>query len=227
VTLQQAVVRLGLGALREIVVEAALAERVFRAPGHEEIMARLALHSTACAHVTRLVLRQLHREVDHGFLCGLLHDIGIAAALLASVDRPEWRRLPIDVLAPVVDAVHVDASGVVATLWKLREPIRRVVASHHEVVVDGKAALVNAALVVAEQLCWEAGAGMLPPPSDADSTSVETPEPPSEGLDVNWPEVFGEARNALEMDDRQLSSARAKAFSLVASLAGEGAGYAA
>jgi len=227
VTLQQAVVRLGLETLREIVVVAALSERVFQVSGHEPFVGRLALHSTATAHVLRLLLRQLRIEAAHGFMCGLLHDIGFGAGLLAAMERVEWRRLPAQQLERVLDAVHVDASGIVARLWKLPEPIQQVLASHHEIAVDGKPLPLNAALIVAEQLCWEAGAGMLPAPDYVDPTWRETPDPPLEGLDVNWPDKVSEARALLHIDEGALATARERAFAVVASLSGGSGGLAA
>lgn len=120
----------------------------------------------------------------------------------------------------MLDAVHVDASGLLARRWELPAPIQEVVAHHHDVVVNGKAQQANAALVVAEQLCWEAGAGLLPPPEDADPMSIATPEPPLEGLDVTWTGTFEEARRALKMDDLGLGAARAEAFTIVGGLGG-------
>jgi putative nucleotidyltransferase with HDIG domain len=217
-SLHQATIRLGLKTLRDLVLEAALHLKIFRVPGHDEVMARLFRHSTAVAHVTRAICRRTLVNAEYAFLCGLLHDVGFAAALLAIVDRPEWKRLPLEGIAPVLDAVHVDASGLLARQWKLPLPIQNVVSHHHDVVVNGRVEQANAALVIAEQLCWEAGAGMLPPPDDADPMSVHTPEAPLEGLDVNWTGTFEEARKALKMQDLELGAARAEAFDLVAKL---------
>jgi len=217
-SLHQAAIRLGLKTLRDLVLEAALNLKVFRVPGYDEIMARLYRHSTAVAHVSRAVCRRTLIDAEYAFLCGLLHDVGFAAALLAIVDKPEWRRLSLETLTPVLDAVHVDASGLLARQWKLPAAIHHLVSHHHDVIVNGRAEQANAALVLAEQLCWEAGAGMLPPPDDADALSVATPEPPLEGLDVNWTGVLEEARKALKMDDLAIGAARAEAFEIVAQL---------
>ena len=217
-TLQQASVRLGLKAMRDVVLEAALHLKVFRVPGYEAAMERLARHSAAVAHVMRAVCRRTSVEAEYAFLCGLLHDVGFAASLLALAEDPTWRRAAFDDLKPVLDEVHEEASGLLARLWKLPENIQRMVATHHEPAPGGKIEPVNATLVVAEQLVWEAGAGLEPPPPDAAARSMVTPEPPSDGIDVNWSGVVEEARKILKLDDLGMAAARAEAFQLVEGL---------
>jgi putative nucleotidyltransferase with HDIG domain len=200
------------------VLEAALHVKVFRVPGYEAAMERLARHSAAVAHVMRAVCRRTSVESEHAFLCGLLHDVGFAASLLALAEDPTWRRAAFEDLKPVLDEVHEEASGLLARLWKLPENIQRMVATHHEPAPGGKNEPVNATLVVAEQLVWEAGAGLEPPPPDAAPLSMTTPEPPSDGVDVNWSGVVDEARKVLRLDDLGLAAARAEAFQLVEAL---------
>jgi HD-like signal output (HDOD) protein len=228
-SLHQAAVRLGLRALREHVLEAALHLRIFRVPGFEAPMARLARHSTATAHVVRAVCRRTLVDAEYAFLCGLLHDVGIAGILLALAEDPRWRGASFEELEPVLDEVHAEASGILCRLWRLPEAIQAVVSSHHEVTVAGRAEPVRAALVVAEQLVWEAGAGMLPPPENADPMSQAMPEPPLEGLDANWTGVVEEARKVLSIDELAFCAARAEAFEMVErlGLAGSGASGAA
>jgi putative nucleotidyltransferase with HDIG domain len=226
-TLHQASVRLGLKAMRDIVLEAAFHMKVFRVPGFEQAMERLARHSAAVAHVTRAVCRRTRVESEFAFLCGLLHDVGFAASLLALTDDPVLRKAGFEELAPVLDEVHEEASGLLARLWKLPENIQRLVASHHEPAPDGKPEPVNAALIVAEQLCWEAGAGLEPPPPDADAYAQDTPEPPSAGIDVNWSGLVEEARKQLRIDDLGMGAARVEAFQIVELLAGAGGAQAA
>ena len=177
-------------------------------------MARLYRHSTAVAHVSRAICRRTSSR--DAFLCGLL-DVGFAAGLLAIVERPVEAAPPrhhhararrgargrLGLARPPVEAAHA---------------IQQLVSHHHDVVVSGRTEQANAALVIAEQLCWEAGAGMLPPPDDADPMSPHTPEAPLEGIDVNWTGTFEEARRALKMNDLALGAARAEAFNLVAKL---------
>src|SRR5512142_1785749 len=103
VTLQQATVRLGLKTLRNIVVEASLTLRVFDAPGYEAAMTRLSWHSIATAYILRTLARRTGVDPDFAFLCGLLHDIGIAACLLALSDDARGNALPFEELGPVLD----------------------------------------------------------------------------------------------------------------------------
>lgn len=218
VTLRQAAVRLGLETLTHLVLQAALALRIFRAPGFDAFAARVNLHATSAAHVTRDVCRRAGVPGDHAFTAGLLHDIGLSSCLLMITERPEWRKAPFAQLAPVLDAVHVDASGLLARRWKLPEPLPTILATHHRVLVDGKPQPINAALIVAEQLCWEAGAGILEAPAGASATADEMLEQPLDGLDTSWPSVVKEALEVLRLDAAALRAARVATFDAVASL---------
>jgi HD-like signal output (HDOD) protein len=219
-SLQQAAVRLGLSTVRDLALEAALHTKVFRVPGYDDVMGRLYRHSTTTAHMMRTVCRRAGVRFDYAFLAGLLHDIGFAAGLLALVERREWRGARFEAIAPVLDAVHADASGQLAKRWGLPGPLQELIALHHTLEIDGEARPANAAIIVAEQLCWEAGAGMLPPPSDADAGSQNTPAPPLPGLDVNCAEDVEKARRALGLEMEAMVELRRVAFGTVSTLGG-------
>jgi HD-like signal output (HDOD) protein len=87
-SLRQATIRLGLKTLRDLVLEAAVSMRVFRAPGYGEAMERLSRHSTATAYLLRALCRRTGIDAEYAFLCGLLHDVGLAACLLAGMEPP-------------------------------------------------------------------------------------------------------------------------------------------
>jgi hypothetical protein len=211
-------VRLGLRQLGEIVMQAALHMKVFRVPGFEEPMERLVRHSAATAHLARLVSRRTAIDGEYAFLCGLLADVGFAAGLLVHADGRELRALGFEALAPALDDAHEEASGVLARLWRLPEAICAVVGSHHGLALAGQPSPLHAALVVAEQLAWEAGCGLCPPPPDASPMAVTMPEPPVDGIDVNWAGVVEDARRLLRLDDLAFCAARAEAFQAVAGL---------
>ena len=221
-SLQQAAVRLGLGTLRDLVLEAALHTKVFRVPGYDELMARLYRHSTATAHVTRALCKRAGVKFEYGFLAGLLHDLGIAAALLVVAERREWRAVRLHVLAAALDAVHAEASGKLASRWGLPAAIQEVIARHGALEVGAEIGPANAALLLAEQLCWEAGAGMLPPPPDADRDASRTPAAPPQGLDAVAADDVERARDILGLGSQPMREARREAFGIVDAL-GEGA----
>jgi hypothetical protein len=79
---------------------------------------------------------------------------------------------------------------------------------------------MNAALIVAEQLCWEAGAGLLDPPRDASPVADRTPDQPMDGLDTAWPSVVTEALGLIGLEAEQLAAARLHAFDVVESIRG-------
>jgi HD-like signal output (HDOD) protein len=221
-TLRQAAVRLGLETLSHLVLHAALSLRIFRAPGFEWFALRTNRHSTAVAHVTRDVCRRAGLPGDHAFTAGLLHDIGLSSCLQMLSERPGWRRLPFEALAPALDAVHAEASGLLARRWSLPEPLPSILAWHHHAVVDGRAQPINAALIVAEQLCWEAGAGVLEPPCDASPVATAMREQPLDGLDASWPSAVAEALEITGLGAEPLAAARLHAFDVVDSI-GSGA----
>ncbi|HVH41275.1 MAG TPA: HDOD domain-containing protein [Labilithrix sp.] len=160
-SLHDAIVRMGIVVVRDICFEASMAARVFRAPGYDAPMERLRLHSSATAHVARLVCRHTRLRDDHAFLCGLLHDAGMVAAMIAlastqSKDRPvpEYARV-----APVVASIHAEVGATLCLLWGMPD-VARVVGAHHGPVRGEPIQRLSAAVRVAEQVASDLGFGM-------------------------------------------------------------------
>jgi HD-like signal output (HDOD) protein len=215
-SLYQATVRLGLNTLRNIVLEAALHLRVFRVPGYEQPMERLARHSTAVAHLARDAGARSPLDGGFAFACGLLHDVGFAGALLALSEDRRFRYADHAALAPALDELHEEAAGLMTKLWGLPAEMQYAVGTHHRAAPFGRPVPINAALVVAEQLAWEAGLGLAEPPDDADPTSTATPEAPLGTVDLASSVTLDEARQVLGLDDLALGALRVKAFELAA-----------
>lgn len=171
-SLQHAVVRLGLETMTNIFLEVAMNMRVFRARGYDEPMKRLRLHSVATANVARIVCRHTAIFDDYGFLCGLLHDVGVAASLIVLADvhggtggcfADEWS---------VIRALHGRAARVVCEAWKLPPDLVFAVEHHHDITVGSHTHPVAAAVAVAESLATKLGFGFeseasAQPPPDA------------------------------------------------------------
>lgn len=134
VSLQQAVSRLGLAAMRNIVLAVSLQGRVFQVPGHQARVRAIWVHCAVTAAFAREVASKLRRNVEAAFLCGLLHDIGRPVVLQATVETLAHRTkepLPVPLLESAMDEFHEEFAGRMVASWKLAEWTVAVVANHH------------------------------------------------------------------------------------------------
>ena len=151
--------RLGLKNLTHIFVEAALHLRVFRAPKYEHAMNRLRCHSTATAYAARIVCRFASQMDDFAFLCGLLHDVGIAASLVMIGEGLIGPPPSFEHVWPAISHIHEEAGGLLLGAWKLPADIREVVSRHHKVTIDGQSNSVVAAVCLGDHFATELGHG--------------------------------------------------------------------
>ena len=132
-TLHEAVMRLGLRTLVNVVWQAALAAGVFKAQGYEEAMESLRRHSTATAALARFVLQKAGKgaKAERAFLVALLHDVGVAALLVALSDG-ELEAGSLEEAAPMIELAHEEAGLLLARLWKLPVELQLALSQHHE-----------------------------------------------------------------------------------------------
>jgi HD-like signal output (HDOD) protein len=158
-SLHHAAVRLGLDTMTNIFLEVATHMRVFRARGYEAPMERLRRHSVATANIARIVCRYTSIFDEYAFLCGLFHDVGIAAAMIILSERKsqkprsfsdEWRS---------IKPIHAQAARTLCQLWKLPPDVAFVTAHHHAIEIGGHAHPVAAAIAVAEVVASKLGYG--------------------------------------------------------------------
>jgi HD-like signal output (HDOD) protein len=189
-SLHEAISLLGLRTLGDLFLQTVLSMRVFRADGYDRPMAMLMLHSMVTAHISRLACRMTSMPDEYAFMCGLLHDAGMAAGLLifaeqhaarSSREAPrsmrEGSRAAVqnsqpspprgaseppsyDELAVALQAVHEEASAILAEAWKLNPDIRIVLGSHHQLRAGGRVHPLAAVVCVSDWIASEAGAGM-------------------------------------------------------------------
>lgn len=203
-SLRDAVVRLGLRNLSEIAWEVTLGMRVFRSTAYAEPMEVVRRHSTACAHLSRLVSSFTSIASEYAFLCGLLHDVGIAAALiLLGEDKKTASGVDPMMLAMALQQCHQEASAVVARIWKLPTDIQLVLGHHHDVVIDGYAHPLAAVVAVAEDLARDFGMGVVINGQPCDNTSDH---------------ALMQARNAVGFDKHRMDKVRDEARKLLATL---------
>jgi putative nucleotidyltransferase with HDIG domain len=152
-SLQEALSRVGISTLRDMVWQVAVGMRIFRVPGYASTMERLLAHSTFTAYAARAVAAELGLPQEQAFLCGLLHDVGWSGTLVTvgeSVPKPPSP----EALFAVIDKMHAEAGQAMLTLWGLSPEIVEVVGHHHDIADQTLAPLVMV-LCVAEQLADE------------------------------------------------------------------------
>lgn len=167
-SINQALSRLGLTTLRDIVMQVAMNARIFRAKPYQRTMESLKTHSAAVAHICRVICRYTALEGEYAFLCGLMHDVGIAGALIALVESTERGKKPpsLEDAWPAVDAVHEEASKIMVQQWDLPPDVAYTVGAHHTVLIQGyphpMAATVRLADEIADglQLSVDTGDGI-------------------------------------------------------------------
>lgn len=160
-TLGEALVRLGLQRTADIFLQASLQMRVFRVKAYQRSMDELRRHSVAVAHIARHVSRQTALYDEHAFLCGLLHDVGIATSLIAIAESTPRGKAPPDfsqVWLPISEA-HEEAGGILGRCWKLPEEIVFVLEHHHHFMVGGYAHPTSALIEVSNFLAESVGFG--------------------------------------------------------------------
>jgi putative nucleotidyltransferase with HDIG domain len=187
-SLHEAVMRVGLNSLRDLVWEVALDLKVFRCKQYAGAMQDLQRHSIAVAKIAARIAAETSIAEDYAFLAGLLHDIGLAASLVMLAEPGPAPAL--EEVAADLDAIHEEASGIVASLWKLPPDLQLVIAHHHSPSIGGYDHPAVALVCLAEFMANDLGFG-LPEPFDRASSGV-----------------FARSMAALGLDDAQFRTLR-------------------
>jgi len=194
--LNQAIFRLGLDTIRDLVLEAALNIRLFTTPGYQSAMERVRRHSVATAHISRILAKETGQDPHRMYLLGLLHDVGLAAGLItvdqmfASATRP-----PIHHIWPAIETTHEAAGTLLARIWDLPGDFARLMGQHHHFQATGTDEMALATLHLSEAIANRLGRG------------VTTPGQPNQiryAADVISPDVVTTARRALRLSQPQI-----------------------
>jgi HD-like signal output (HDOD) protein len=193
-SLSDAVVRLGINLIRDIVFEVSLRQGVFNLPEFKEIMGQLNRHSTVSAYLSRVVSKHVGAtESSSIFLCGLLHDVGFAGLLFGISDQRGFRGPDALINSwEAIDRAHERASGKLARIWALPEELCAVIGNHHHYAQAGEFWRSAAIVQVAEALSVDFGADVLGP--TASPGQLASADAPADS-DV------AAARAALRIDD--------------------------
>jgi len=165
VTLKQALIRMGLAIVRDVVMEAAMHLTVIHAEGLNATLESIRRHSSAVAWVSRFVARNTSIDAENAFLLGLLHDIGLSIALMGVADFQRAKKQPprLDTVSWLAaESVHERYTEQVLRTWGLPPALTLVLGHHHELKLQGRPQPQVAVLIVAEQIAVEAGWGVRP-----------------------------------------------------------------
>lgn len=197
--LDQAIFRLGLNNIRDIVLEAALNIKLFTTPGYSTAMERIRRHSVATAHIGRILAEQTGQDPNRIFLLGLLHDIGLAAGLI-TVDQmfADREKPPIQHIWPAIETTHESTGTLLARIWDLPGDLPRLIGQHHHFQATGEDALDLATIHVAEAIANRLGRGITP---------VGQPHQLRQSVDMVTPDVVATARKSLRLSQPQIVQA--------------------
>ena len=163
-SLQNAVQRLGINTLRDIVWQVTAGLRLFNVQSYAPLMQRLRTHSIFTAYAARLIATRAGLAAEHSFLCGLLHDMGIAGTLIALAESGPHAPPPLTTLLAAIDGVHEQAGATIARLWQLAPEITAAIEFHHRYHPDvPEVPVLSAVICVAESLAEKQGFGVSAP----------------------------------------------------------------
>lgn len=177
VTLKQALIRMGLSIVRDVVMEAAMHMTIIHAEGLTATLESIRRHSSAVAWVSRFVARNTSFDAENAFLLGLLHDVGLSIALLGVADyqRSRKQRVHLDAASWLAaEAVHQKYSQEVLDSWGLPPALTLVVGHHHHLRVQGHPHPQVAVLLIAEQIAADAGWGVNPVIENSETSIAPT-----------------------------------------------------
>jgi len=133
VSLKQAVTRLGLDLLSDIAMTSILGTSVFQVSTFKPMVRYTWRHALAAGTFSKEIARNIRRNVESSFLCGLLHSIGKPLALNAIQNLEQTAGVNLDRHATIalVESTHQQAGEQVALKWRL-PPAIRVAIGHYK-----------------------------------------------------------------------------------------------
>jgi len=132
-TLQQAIVRIGIRALRSMIFSISVRGAVLRDKNISTYAEEVWRQSYSVASIARAIAAFARIEGEHAFLLGLLHDIG-KVPLLSMLKQEVKKESEIGpaLIGRVFLEHHERAGFAVANAWKLPEEIASVAGCHHD-----------------------------------------------------------------------------------------------
>jgi HD-like signal output (HDOD) protein len=158
-SIEQALTRMGLRQFSDLCLESAMSGRVFRSPTLAEPMEQVRRHSSAVAHISRIIAQSMGEMGAKAFGRGLLHDVGIAIGILAATTPGLFTSVTYADAWPVIYAAHSTIGRMLLDAWKLDPELRCAVEDHEASKVGTKEVAI---LVLANEIAEDLGFGVPP-----------------------------------------------------------------
>lgn len=154
-----AVMRLGVNGLRDMAFAASMG-KVFRCPQLDGLVKEQMLHSFAVAIVGARACNMLGVGKNLGFLCGLFHDVGRLALLMAlsQYGREDARWWNPALASQVGDELHGELGALLLAAWEMDSVVKSVATHHHDPAGAGSAAPVCMAIATIDTAYYLPGA---------------------------------------------------------------------
>ena len=143
VSVRDAIVRIGLSNVNDIVMMIVTSSTMFRIRGFDEHVNKVTSRFPATALAARLIATALKLPAEAAFTAGLLHDIGDLILLDRCVKtgkvRPEMVQEPVfySVIMDALHANHAKVGAAACTVWKLSSSTVEAAAHHHNYKLGG------------------------------------------------------------------------------------------
>jgi HD-like signal output (HDOD) protein len=158
VSLQQAVARLGMGAMSEIALAASVGAKLFNTPGYEAYIAQQWQHALATGLWAKEIARQTRSNVEVAFLAGLLHSIGRPAVLQTILDLAELHEIALSEqeISELESSYQHATSEMVVNSWEMPSLVTAAIAHYpnyeNAPVASKQAAQINLAILYASHM---------------------------------------------------------------------------
>lgn len=183
-TVTDAIVRLGIGAVRNVVVTVCFTSRMHDPKIYGPHGPKLVDHAIGTAYMARVVAERADADADEAFLYGLLHDIGKLVILKLAHDhkRRSGTAVPADELEATLTSHHAAFGGVTLRRLGLPEELDEPVTFHHDYAAAETRPREARIAYCANRLSHRYGFGCDP----LDEDLLQDPAAADLGLDQAW-----------------------------------------
>ena len=182
-SLDQAIGHVGLRLLNELTIAISVHGEVFRVPGYQLEVKYLWRQALASGSYAREIAIALRLDQESLFLCGLLHTVGKPITLKVLVELLHEKQIYLTrpAVLTLVDEFHCGVSELVATKWKLPQPVVQS-AAHYLQPAEAKEFKTEAAVT---QLAHTLADWIVNPATKNDPPGIENEAVLSLGLSAD------------------------------------------